>query len=88
MRKISEQFKDRPIKPLEEAVYWIEYVIRYKGAPQLKSRSADLPWYQYYLVDIGAICTVILVIILYISYNLLSCLLICSKKIKNKEKHH
>ncbi|KAL3282882.1 hypothetical protein HHI36_006040 [Cryptolaemus montrouzieri] len=49
---LSEQFKDRPVPPLETAIYWVEYVIRHKGAPQLRSPANALNWYQYLLLDV------------------------------------
>jgi glucuronosyltransferase len=51
----SKEFKDRPLSPLDTAVFWVEYVIRHNGAPQLRIVGADLPWYQYYLVDVAII---------------------------------
>ncbi|XP_023025419.2 UDP-glucosyltransferase 2 [Leptinotarsa decemlineata] len=48
----SQIMHDRPMKPLDEAVFWLEYVIRYAGAPHLKSAALDLKWYQLYLIDI------------------------------------
>ncbi|XP_044255719.1 UDP-glucosyltransferase 2-like [Tribolium madens] len=53
--QISKQFKDRPLSPLDTAIFWVEYVIRHNGAPQLRSAGADLPWYQYYLIDVVVI---------------------------------
>lgn len=37
---------------LDTAVYWVEYVIRHKGAYHLRSAAVDLSWYQYYLLDV------------------------------------
>ncbi|KAJ3642488.1 hypothetical protein Zmor_025267 [Zophobas morio] len=51
-KKRSEIFHDRQVSPMETAIYWIEYVIRYKGAPHLRVAALDLPWYQYYLLDV------------------------------------
>ncbi|XP_025206181.1 UDP-glucuronosyltransferase 2A1-like [Melanaphis sacchari] len=51
-KELSEAFRDRPMSPLETAVYWIEYVIRHKGAPHLRSAAVGMPWYQYYLIDV------------------------------------
>lgn len=34
---LSEQYRDRPMAPLDTAVYWTEYVIRHKGARHLRS---------------------------------------------------
>ncbi|XP_025836075.1 UDP-glucuronosyltransferase 2B14 [Agrilus planipennis] len=43
VEKYSTLFSDRPQPPLETAVYWTEYVMKYKGAPQLQSVSVELP---------------------------------------------
>ncbi|XP_025424454.1 UDP-glucuronosyltransferase 2B13-like isoform X2 [Sipha flava] len=51
-KELSEVFRDRPMSPLETAVYWTEYVIRHKGAPHLRSAAVGMPWYQYYLIDV------------------------------------
>nr|XP_023027892.1 UDP-glucuronosyltransferase 2C1-like [Leptinotarsa decemlineata] len=48
----SKIMQDQPVKPLDEAVFWVEYVIRHKGAPHLKSAALHLTWYQKYLIDI------------------------------------
>jgi glucuronosyltransferase len=52
--EISRIFNDNPRKPLDEAIYWIEYVARHKGAKHLKSAGINLPWYKYLLLDILA----------------------------------
>ncbi|KAK4877582.1 hypothetical protein RN001_010088 [Aquatica leii] len=43
--------KDQAVKPLDNAIYWIEYVLRHRGAPHLKSAALNLSWYQYLLLD-------------------------------------
>ncbi|XP_047000920.1 UDP-glycosyltransferase UGT5-like [Schistocerca americana] len=53
-KQLSQLFRDRPRPPLEEAVYWVEYVIRHQGAPHLRSAALDLAWYQYLLLDVAA----------------------------------
>nr|QPA18406.1 UDP-gluconosyltransferase [Trialeurodes vaporariorum] len=52
--KESLLFRDRPMGPLDTAVYWIEYVIRHNGADALQVASLDLYWFQYYILDIYA----------------------------------
>jgi hypothetical protein len=37
---------------MDTAIYWVEYVIRHKGAPHLRVAGLDLPWYQYHLLDV------------------------------------
>lgn len=48
-------YNDQPMKPLDRAVYWVEYVIRYGGAGHLKSDSLGLNDLQYFLFDISLI---------------------------------
>lgn len=55
MHKLSLRFHDRPMTPLQSAVYWTEYVIRHKGAPHLRPASVDLAWYQLLLLDCVAL---------------------------------
>ncbi|XP_068906136.1 UDP-glucosyltransferase 2-like isoform X3 [Tenebrio molitor] len=50
--RASRLFKDRPMSPLDTAVYWVEYVIRHRGASHLRNVGADLSWYRYYLGDV------------------------------------
>lgn len=51
---------------LDRAVFWTEYVLRHQGAPHLHSVSADLPWYQYWSLDIMAVLAAVLALTLYI----------------------
>ncbi|XP_023027173.2 UDP-glycosyltransferase UGT5 [Leptinotarsa decemlineata] len=48
----SQIMHDRQVKPIDTAVYWVEYVIRHKGARHLRVTYTDLSWYQYYMLDI------------------------------------
>ena len=59
-------FRDQPRTPLQQAVYWTEYVIRHKGAPHLRSAVLDLAWYQYFLLDVIAVLAIATVSILII----------------------
>ncbi|KAF5899766.1 UDP-glucuronosyltransferase 2B31-like, partial [Clarias magur] len=43
MQKLSELHRDQPIRPLDSATFWIEYVIRHKGAQHLRSEGSRLP---------------------------------------------
>ncbi|XP_072384379.1 uncharacterized protein [Diabrotica undecimpunctata] len=52
MEQLSSRFRDRPLSPLDTAIYWVEYVIRHKGAPHMKTAAVDMPFYQYYLLDV------------------------------------
>uniref|UniRef100_W5NN56 UDP-glucuronosyltransferase n=1 Tax=Lepisosteus oculatus TaxID=7918 RepID=W5NN56_LEPOC len=52
MKKLSSLHWDQPIRPLDNAAFWIEYVIRHKGAAHLHSESYKMPWYTYHSVDV------------------------------------
>ncbi|XP_065088496.1 UDP-glycosyltransferase UGT5-like [Ochlerotatus camptorhynchus] len=58
--RLSRLFRDNPTDPLEEAVFWIEYIIRHHGASHLKSAAVRMPWYQYLLLDVVAVAVVVL----------------------------
>ncbi|XP_049832172.1 UDP-glucosyltransferase 2-like [Schistocerca gregaria] len=53
-KQLSALFRDRPRPPLEEAASWVEYVVRHRGAPHMRSAALDLSWYQYLLLDVVA----------------------------------
>ncbi|XP_067626225.1 UDP-glucosyltransferase 2-like [Eurosta solidaginis] len=57
--EMSRKFRDNLVDPLDEASYWMEYVVRHKGAPHLKSYGAYMPLYQYLLLDVFG-CTLLL----------------------------
>ncbi|XP_063156409.1 UDP-glucuronosyltransferase 2A2-like isoform X4 [Candoia aspera] len=59
--RISQIHHDQPIRPLDRAVFWIEFVMRHKGAKHLRSAAYHLTWYQYHCLDVIAFligCTV------------------------------
>ncbi|CAI6346307.1 unnamed protein product [Macrosiphum euphorbiae] len=65
----SKIFKDRPMSPASQVVYWTEYVLRHKGAPHLTSHAMNLSWYQYYLLDIIALILVFIIVVVFLSYR-------------------
>ncbi|XP_047447584.1 UDP-glucuronosyltransferase 2A1-like [Mugil cephalus] len=59
--RLSRIHHDRPLPPLDEAVFWIEYVIRNKGAKHLRVQAHELTWYQYHSLDVlGFLLAVVL----------------------------
>jgi len=51
---ISNLLKDRRRSPLQEACDWIDYVLKHGGAQHLRPQVFNIPWYQYYLLDVMA----------------------------------
>lgn len=63
MQMLSRLHRDQPMKPLDKAVFWIEYVMRHKGAPHLQTQSYKMSWFVYHSVDvITALLTIVLLI--------------------------
>ncbi|MXQ92023.1 hypothetical protein E5288_WYG009837 [Bos mutus] len=50
--KLSAIQHDQPMKPLDRAIFWIEFVMRHKGAKHLRPASHNLTWFQYHSLDI------------------------------------
>uniref|UniRef100_A0A671PAS2 UDP glucuronosyltransferase 5 family, polypeptide D1 n=1 Tax=Sinocyclocheilus anshuiensis TaxID=1608454 RepID=A0A671PAS2_9TELE len=52
MQRLSSLHRDQPVRPLDSAVFWIENVVRNKGATHLRSEFYKMPWYLYHSVDV------------------------------------
>jgi len=82
---LSRLMKDRRTRPMDDAVWLVEYVARTRGAEHLKVNSRHLGLLAYYSVDVLVILASSLVIFLLCLYNLLPHLLracCASRKIK------
>ncbi|XP_066286539.1 UDP-glucuronosyltransferase 2C1-like [Branchiostoma lanceolatum] len=75
--RLSRLHRDQPQSPMERAVWWIEHVIKHGRLPHLRARAVELPWYQYYLLDVAvfllAVCSAVLGTVWY------SCSFFCRK---------
>ncbi|XP_014369341.2 UDP-glycosyltransferase UGT5-like isoform X1 [Papilio machaon] len=71
-RRVSSIWRDRQADPLETAVYWTERVIRWGHHAQLHSPARDMPLYQIALLDVIATLVIAILIILAISWYILS----------------
>lgn len=88
----STLYKDRPMGALETGVFWIEYIIRHRGAPHLHYQGADLNILQLALLDVYAF----LLVVLYIVYKMViyagraakNTLLGASKSVQKTNKKH
>jgi glucuronosyltransferase len=66
MRRVSELMRDQKERPLDRAVYWIEYVIRHHGAQHLRSPSLRLHICQRGLADIALTAFVSVLALVYV----------------------
>ena len=82
----SRIFRCRDMNPRERAVYWIEHVLEF-GGKHLRSHALDMPWYQYLMLDIAALCIVVLFVVMTIMFLWVKfvCMLFCRTKNKVKK---
>ncbi|XP_062963290.1 UDP-glucuronosyltransferase 2B4-like isoform X3 [Cynocephalus volans] len=82
--RLSRINHDQPTKPLDRAVFWIEFVMRHKGAKHLRVAAHDLNWVQYHSLDvIGFLLACVATVIFAITK---CCLLCCQKFSKTGKK--
>ncbi|XP_025898950.1 UDP-glucuronosyltransferase 2A1-like isoform X1 [Nothoprocta perdicaria] len=75
--RLSRIHHDQPMKPLDRAVFWIEFVMRHKGAKHLRPASHHLTWYQYHCLDVLAFLFICVAITVFV---LVKCCLFCCRK--------
>lgn len=73
--RMSRIYRDRPVPPLDTAVFWVEHVLRHGGAPHLRPASTSLSWYQVALLDVLGVILAVSALIGAILYTLLKWLL-------------
>ncbi|XP_062391024.1 UDP-glucuronosyltransferase 1-6-like [Sardina pilchardus] len=81
MMKLSAVHKDRPIEPLDLAVFWTEFVMRHKGADHLRSTAHELSWVQYHSLDVIALLTTIILTVVLVT---IKCCMFCFRKCTGK----
>ncbi|XP_018325091.1 UDP-glucuronosyltransferase 1-1 isoform X4 [Agrilus planipennis] len=69
-KQLSARFKDRPLPPLETAIYWVEYVARHGGAHHMRTAAVGMPLYKYLLLDVIAFLLAVITAILWITYRI------------------
>ena len=85
---ISQLMRDSPRTPLEKTGDWIEYVLRHGGARHLRAQVFNMPWYQYYLLDVMAFLVAVVVMVVMVIRLACRCLcrVFCKKDdIKTKK---
>lgn len=78
-KEVSNIFNDNLVHPMEESIFWIEYVIRHKGAIHLKSAAVNMSFYVYYLLDVFSVLFVGFIVFITLILKLFSCLCCRSK---------
>ncbi|XP_045118266.1 UDP-glycosyltransferase UGT5-like isoform X2 [Portunus trituberculatus] len=69
--RMSASLRDQPMTPQERAVFWTEYVIRHRGAPQLRCPAAQLSWVEFLMLDMMGLLLLTLLVLLLLIRRLL-----------------
>ncbi|XP_063096767.1 UDP-glucuronosyltransferase 2B10-like isoform X1 [Cavia porcellus] len=81
---LSSNAHDQPMRPLDRAVFWIEFVMHHKGAKHLKSLAQNLTWCEYHSLDVIGF---LLACTASITFFVIKCCLFCFQKfVKKREK--
>ncbi|RVE74685.1 hypothetical protein OJAV_G00025350 [Oryzias javanicus] len=78
MQRLSRLHRDQPVKPMDKALFWIEFVMRHKGAAHLKAQSYNMSWFSYHSVDVVLFLTAAVLLVFLTSFmfiRTISCLL-------------
>uniref|UniRef100_G1TTR6 glucuronosyltransferase n=1 Tax=Oryctolagus cuniculus TaxID=9986 RepID=G1TTR6_RABIT len=81
--KLSRIHHDQPMKPLDRAVFWIEFVTRHKGAKHLRVAAHDLTWLQYHSLDVIGFLLACVATLIFIFTK---CCLFCFRKYTKTQK--
>jgi len=60
VQEVSKVFKDRPMKPLDLAVWWTEYILRNEDNSPLRPLGIHQTWYERRLLDVWAFVLLIM----------------------------
>ncbi|KAG5896759.1 hypothetical protein JTB14_031738 [Gonioctena quinquepunctata] len=56
---------DQQTQGLDKAIWWIEYVIRHRGAKHLRSPAADISFFEYFMLDVAGFFLILLCLSIY-----------------------
>ncbi|XP_022607900.1 UDP-glucuronosyltransferase 2C1-like isoform X2 [Seriola dumerili] len=84
IQRLSKLHHDRPMSPMDTAIFWIEYVIRNKGAAHLQAAGFSLPWYSYFCLDVALLITAVIGAFVWVS--VLVCQILCCRRFRRKMK--
>lgn len=84
--EISKIFKDNLMHPMDEFNWWIEYVIKFRGAKHLKSHAINLSLFVYLLLDFILVNVIALMAFIFVVYYIIKKLRSTAKPIDSKKK--
>ncbi|XP_050537237.1 UDP-glycosyltransferase UGT4-like [Daktulosphaira vitifoliae] len=65
-------YKDQDMKPIERALYWVNYILRHNDTSHLKSLIIGLNLFEYFLIDVTIVFCICMVTIAFFFFELLN----------------
>ncbi|XP_056889790.1 UDP-glucuronosyltransferase 2C1-like isoform X2 [Takifugu flavidus] len=87
MKTLSSLHRDQPMKPMDRAMFWIEFVMRHKGAKHLRTESYKMNAIQYHSIDVLAFLVTLVLLIVAVFTSAVKFLwrrLFCRSKVKKE----
>ena len=75
MAELSRRFRDRPMKPVDTAMWWTEYLLRHGDTSHLRPKSIYQSWYTRRMLDVYAVILGLFLAIAFSLYKILRVLL-------------
>lgn len=69
VKEVSAIFKENVVPTMDEFVWWVEHVIKFRGAKYLKSHANKMSFFTYFLFDVW-LANLIVVISVFFVFNL------------------
>ncbi len=76
MTKFQKLFRDRPMSPLDTAVWWTEYLLRTEDTVHLRPAGHSQNWFVRRQVDVWAFVSITVFVVT------MSFVLLCTKIVK------
>ena len=61
---ISSIMRENPVSDERTIIYWVEFVMKHKGAPHLRSKVQSMSWYEVILLDCAAVLLALFIVII------------------------
>lgn len=65
VKQVSKAWHDRPMPPLEAAIYWTEFAARHSNIT-FRTAAADVPLYQHFYLDIICLFIIFFIALVFI----------------------
>ncbi|XP_017038347.1 UDP-glucosyltransferase 2 [Drosophila kikkawai] len=86
-RARASLYRDRPMKPLETAIWWTEYILRHKGATHMRVAGRELDFFTYHSLDVlGTFLLGFLAILGMFSFCVVKAFQKCLRYVKEEKK--